>query len=144
MVPGAIEKGMKAIPPEAKELLTRCQGSMSKSEMARRLGVDPKTVGRWIGRLGLEGRRARREQRIREAYPDGDTVALARELGMTAAALRKAAERLGVNRTELAVSRSWSKAQSHGKKRSSETAARRALAYEANKRKRERWGSEKS
>lgn len=77
--------------------------------------------------------RAWRRQRIREAYPDGDLQRLADELGMTAAALRKTAQRLGVRREELAVSRTKSAAVSHRKRHCSEERQRLAQVYEAKK-----------
>ena len=136
VVPGAINNSMK-IPDEAKELMAQCYGSMSASEMARQLGVERTTVRRWAVRLGLEGRRTRREQRIREAFPDGDLTELASELGMTVWALRKAAQRLGVRRSELAISRTLSVANSHPYKRRSEEQARQAQRYKARRNKKD-------
>lgn len=119
------------IPADAKELMAQCYGSVTDSEMARRLGVKRTTVRRWAGRLGLDGRRARREQRIREAFPDGDLTELASELGMTIWALRKAAQRLGVRRSELAIRRTSSAGHSHPYKRRSEEQMRHAQRYKA-------------
>ena len=111
--------------------MAQCYGSVTDSEMARRLGVKRTTVRRWAGRLGLDGRRARREQRIREAFPDGDLTELAREMGMTVWALRKAAQRMGVRRSELAISRTLSVAHSHPYRRRSEKSERQAQRYKA-------------
>jgi hypothetical protein len=130
VVPGAINNNMK-IPAEAKELMARCYGSLSGTKMAQQLGVKLHTVRRWAVRLGLDDRRTRREQRIREAFPDGDLTELASELGMTIWALRKAAQRMGVRRSELAISRTSSVAHSHPYKRRSEEQARQAQRYKA-------------
>lgn len=95
-------------------------------DIARRFGVDVKTVRRWARRLGLvkseefmhaarsnkkkayytDKHQAWRRQRMEEVYPDGDDAALealAKELGLSMRGLRHLANEFGIHRSQELV-----------------------------------------
>ena len=117
---------------EAAERYMREHFADTKNEdIARRFGVDVKTVRRWARRLGLvksdafmhaarskgccNGRKKRyytdehqawRRQRIEEVYPDGDDAALqalAEELGVNRGGLQALAVKFGIRRSKERV-----------------------------------------